>query len=411
MALNAATVWEIRPTGAQTNGSGFYNRVPGTSVDYSQQDSAQLTRSDIATDGAGTGLTSATGGFTAAMQGNVIYLTGGGATAGWYEIVTYISSNSVTIDRNAGANKTGVTGNVGGAFKLGGTLDNDFFAASQKVAGNIIWIKTGTYVLGESISTGVVGSTAAPFIVEGYKTTRGDAPVGNDRPTISMGSTFTFTSSNYYKYRNIIFTGSAADVFIGSTVICTNCSFYNTSTTVDRYAFRGPSASPLLVHCEIVSTNGYAVSFVAGGDSKCICCYIHDSKIGMRYGTAIGCVIDSCSTAGIQLGAITTSVSIYGNTIYNCGNGIDGGTSVLVNLINNIITNCTIGATWTSSTPWIYVDYNCWNNTTDVVNIVKGPNDITADPKLNDPANGIFALDGGSPCFDTGLQIGAAVGL
>jgi hypothetical protein len=65
MALSAATVWEMRTTGAQTNGGGYANLAPGTSVDYSQQDAAQLSLSDIATDGAGTGLSSATGGCRA----------------------------------------------------------------------------------------------------------------------------------------------------------------------------------------------------------------------------------------------------------------------------------------------------------------------------------------------------------
>jgi hypothetical protein len=200
MTLHASTVWEIRPTGSQSNGGGFYNRDPGTSVDYSQQDAAQLTLADIATDGAGTGVSSVTGGFTAAMVGNIIHITEGTATAGWYEIVAWTSSNAVTIDRSAGLNKTGVTGVVGGAFTLGGNLDTDFWASKQKVAGNIIYIKAGTYVLQESVSFQNSGTSALPIQVVGYNATRGDSPTGSNRPLINCGASYVVQDLGYNYY-------------------------------------------------------------------------------------------------------------------------------------------------------------------------------------------------------------------
>lgn len=118
MALTAGTVCEIRTTGSQNAGGGFYDRNPGTSVDYSQQDSPQLTLTDLATDGAGTGLSSATGGFTAAMAGNLIQITGGTLTAGWYEITAYTDTNNVTIDRSDGLSKSG-----GNGIRWGRVLD------------------------------------------------------------------------------------------------------------------------------------------------------------------------------------------------------------------------------------------------------------------------------------------------
>ena len=118
MAWNVNTIAEIRTTGALTNGAIFADLDPGTSVDYSQQNSAELTLTDIATDGAGTGVSSVTGGFTDAMVGNGIYLTGGSVTASWYQITAYIDTNNITIDRSVGLNKTGVTGNIGGALDI-----------------------------------------------------------------------------------------------------------------------------------------------------------------------------------------------------------------------------------------------------------------------------------------------------
>ena len=66
MSLNAAIDWEIRQDGSDLNGGG-YKRTAGT-TDYSQQAAAQLALTDLAC-ASNTTLTSATGGFTAAMVG------------------------------------------------------------------------------------------------------------------------------------------------------------------------------------------------------------------------------------------------------------------------------------------------------------------------------------------------------
>jgi hypothetical protein len=51
MALNAAIVWEIRTTGAQTNGGGYKTGATGTN--YSQQAAAQWANLAVTSDGAG----------------------------------------------------------------------------------------------------------------------------------------------------------------------------------------------------------------------------------------------------------------------------------------------------------------------------------------------------------------------
>jgi len=421
MALHANTVFEIRTTGAQTNGSGFYNRVPGTSVDYSQQDAAQLSLSDIATDVAGTGLSSATGGFTAAMQGNLIYLTGGGVTAGWYEIISYTNGNNVTIDRSAGASKTGVTGNVGGAFKIGGSLDLEFFAANQKVAGNTIYVKAGTYTLGEAITLAVAGTTTAPITVISYQTTRGDSPEGNNRPTLDCGTSYGITvTGNYWKFYNWIVTGTYSTVWThaagGGAAYHYNCKYTNTSATSGRIALSTTAGANSFISCEFFSSNGIAVS--CGTVSNLfINCYVHDSNIGISWtsGTQyiIGCIVDSCNVGSSPVGINLTVgiVTLFGSLVYGCTTGIKATTAGNCNCLNNIISGNTTGASWGTAEPINFWDFNCWNNTTDVSNVTKGPHDITADPLLNNPANGDFTLQGSSPCFDAGIQLGTIVGL
>ncbi|MCK9569009.1 hypothetical protein M0R72_08715, partial [Candidatus Pacearchaeota archaeon] len=100
MAINAATIWEVRTTGSSLAGGGFADLDPGVSVDYSQQPLPQLTLSDVATISANPVVTSATGGFTPQMVGNVCLLY----VPGFYyfvQIVEYIDTNTVRMDRAA----------------------------------------------------------------------------------------------------------------------------------------------------------------------------------------------------------------------------------------------------------------------------------------------------------------------
>jgi hypothetical protein len=414
MAINASTVWEIRTTGAQTNGGGFANLVPGTSVDYSQQNSAQLSRSDIATDGAGTGISSATGGFTTAMWGNCIYITGGGTTAGWYQIVGFTSGNAVTIDRSAGVNKSGATGNVGGAFKYGGTLDSDFTATNNKAAGNKVWVGPGAYTLSESVASGVAGTVAAWITFEGYNVSRGDSPQGDNRPLINCGTAYSYTINNYYIYYNLRFNGSFTSLFVMSIGICYNCRFENTRVTAGTAANIAANDGKF-IHCEAVSAAGAAFSGQTGL-SSCIDCWAHDSAIGFQWISVIESVASNCVTSGIDFsaGGLWGHV-IHGNVIYSCGIGIKSANASVPSLCvvtNNIITGCTTGASFLTANLFNFFDYNCWNNgANDVVNVTKGPHDITADPLLKDQSHGDFTLQANSPCINAGLQLGSIVGL
>ena len=118
MALAAATVWEVRPTnGNDTNGGGFVTGATGT--DYSQQNAKNTGSADKSTtDAVGIGtttLTSATANFGTTIVGNIIFLSGSGATTGWYQVVSRTNSTTVVLDRSPGTG-TGWTMNIGGAL-------------------------------------------------------------------------------------------------------------------------------------------------------------------------------------------------------------------------------------------------------------------------------------------------------
>lgn len=184
-ALPFDAAWELRTTGDDDNG-GCYD-TGGSGTDFSQQDAAQLSLTDLATSGIGvTTLTSVTGGFTAAMVDNCIQIRSGTnvtacATGGacFYEITVRTDTNTVTLDR---APDDGVGGISGGSGDVGGALASPGKAAQAMVGGNTVHHKSGTYTItstSSNISGGVVippagASDTAITRWIGYETTRED---------------------------------------------------------------------------------------------------------------------------------------------------------------------------------------------------------------------------------------------
>jgi len=409
-AIGATCVWEFRSTATanMVNGGGYTSG--GT--DYSQQDAAQFVPTDLACLDTSTTLTSATGGFTAAMVGNIIHITAGtNFVVGWYEITVYTDTNTVTIDRTAasvGLNATAGTGYVGGALSLNSTLDDEFF--DQLVAGNIVYIKAGTYTFVENVNQqGLNGTSSNPFIVEGYNSTRGDNPTTINRPTIAAGA-YEFTHGQMWQFYNLIITITGTyGLYSTNNSSAINCKSTNSSVSANRAAFTFTNQS-IIARCEGISTNGYGFYIINSGVA--LSCYAHDSSKGYRLGTSgvyvINSIADTC-TVGIDFNADYSSS--IDNTIYNCTTGIlETPSGYFEAVVNNIITNCATGMSWGTTQKRGYIDYNCWNNTTDTVNVTKGDHDITANPLLTDPANGDFTLQSGSPCLDAGMQVGVNQG-
>ncbi len=118
MSLNASQQWWIRTDGDESNGGGYDATVSGAGTNYSDQAAAQLSLTDLACLN-NTTLTSATGGFTTAMIGNVIRIASGtNFTPGYYMVTARASTNSVTLDSNPtnGSNASAGVGKLGGAW-------------------------------------------------------------------------------------------------------------------------------------------------------------------------------------------------------------------------------------------------------------------------------------------------------
>lgn len=407
MSLNTSTVWEVRVSGNNNNGGGFYDRNPGTSVDYSQQDTAQLTLSDLVTDAPGTGLSSATGGFTAAMVGSIIHIVSGtGFTPGFYEIVASTDTNNVTIDRSAGASASAGTGSVGGAVASPEEID------SVIVIGNTVHVKSGTYTLSGAVSF-TAGNIDNRVMIAGYNSSRGDTPTGNNRPLIAAGSN-SFYIGAYSWFMNFRLTiVHPSGLYLLGSVTAVNCEVVNSAGgTAIKSGISGQ-----LIDCEASCTNGTAIE--VSSSAYLHGCLVYDSIIGFKFtdneNVAIFCIAKNCSYAGVLLGATAarSNQRIVNGVLYNCYVGIrTSGISIYnVVILNNIFEGNDTGMSITGSSPLAYLDYNNWHdNGTDVSGVSKGSHATANDPQFSDPDNNDFSLPSNSPCIGAGFATRLGVG-
>lgn len=391
-SLGYSTVYVRLDDGADpdTKPTFFVAKGSGVGIDYSQQAAAELSLTDLATSGVGvTTLTSATGGFTAAMVGNTVYLDNGtNLVDGWYQITAYTDTNTVTLDRAPDDAVGGVSAADG---KVGGALDvmTDAFCA-QVVAGNTLYVKNdGTMTITEAINCSATsdGTALLPVFLLGYNSTRGDNPTGDDRPQINLSS-YSFYNADYWLTENFKMTGTASIAYYNlSYGYVKNCYFRNTSGTAGRYAlYLGSHATALL--CEARSDNG--TGFGIGNQAKAAACYAHDcGTMGfLAYSSAcymFMCLSEHCETAGFDFDTRARCILIN-CTMYKCGIGIEGDSGCQSNVVvNNIIHSNTTGLDLVTLARDGLRDFNNWyNNTADILAAFDGsglgPNSTTGDP-------------------------------
>lgn len=351
MALPATAVGEVQTGGSDTQCSGFFNSARG-GTDYTQQTTAQATGTVTS---ATTTVTATTSIFTAAMVGN--YITDGTT---YKEITAFTSGTIVTVD--SAPSWTAATIYVGGAMASPGK------AAGVIVAGNICWIKSGSYTI--SISTDNVsggryrpagGASALAFTrLLGYQTTRGDRT--GTRPAIGVSVSYAggyavYTDGNFMSVENVNVDGSGAAAgfigFSGNNVTrqyftdsckASNCTTgFSTLNNVSRcYAVSCTTGFSVIVaadNCE--SLNHTGSGFANSGCSFCKASTSGGSAKGFngctRYyhctanGGAAGIFLDqnfgpqvvvdclaSNATVGIDGAATAWSGWISNNAIYNC---------------------------------------------------------------------------------------------
>lgn len=400
MSIGATCKWDVRTGGNNTNGGGYTSG----GVDYSQQDAAHLTFTDLETkngdyDRVYSAVNNAS--LVAGCIGNIIYISGGtGFIVGWYEVTGNGDGGGdglyLDIDRDC---------NVGnendGAAKLGGGLADltvDAFL-EQLVAGHKVYIETGTYTQNAAdVNMAKDGLVNLPITFEGYKATHGDAPTGNDRPQFDMGA-FKLIFDNYISFLHLRFTSSASAAWtlaVDSPIILDNLEVINTNGTSGHALQTAQYAE--VTNCYLKALKGRGLNLGYGG--SVIGSYIQ--ALGAVYITynnisITNSIFHGTGAAGGQgiIGHATRvgSVIVKGSTFYNFVKGIEGLTGHSSVIKGNIFHTCTTGIDWQTDTGRVYLDYNNFFNCgTDVTNVTKGSNATAIDPEFTDAPNGDFSI-------------------
>ena len=326
MALNVACTLEVRTTGSDNNGGGFKTGATGTN--RSLQDAAQASLTTLSVVNATTtkvtiSLTDYT--VVAADVGNMLQVTGGTATAGFYEITAVDTvANTWTVDRSLGTAGQTVVGAMGGALATIGKA-----TAAATTGDMLIWVKaTATYAITATVTMPTAAGSQYNFRVFGYTTTRGDL----GRPTVQVSSgaiaIFTASSNNGLHAENFILDANSVAGTSGISVPGNRCFFGNIKVmNCANEGVVGGGGNILLSQCEVTACGGTtaAVSLTAVGNIHD--CWIHDntkSGVNVTGGSdaVVGCLITN-NTGASSNGIVGLLWGTFrGNTIY--GNGRDG---------------------------------------------------------------------------------------
>jgi hypothetical protein len=366
MGFSAGVTWEVRTTGSDNNGGGF--KTGGAGTDYSQQDSAQFTGTDLAATSA-TGsspvVTSASHNFVTADVGNIIHITAGtNWTAGFYEIKS-VSLNAATLDRACAsvASPTGGTWNEGGALATPGQAFGAKNSAAQIGLSNDIWIKSGTYLI-TSTTKNIAGGRCEDSYnsnspdggaetniarYTGYQTTRGD---GGTKPIIRASgissTTLWYMNGQHTLTENIEFDGNSVSAIIG----CDTADFYNGYRNVlvrncSSYGMVLDDTGCFAINCRVTGCSGTAAFRLqrqVGEKNFCIDCVADGNTCTGFYASAAGQLFIRClsinNTGGSSYGF---DFEALGCRAINCvayGNGADGFAAYFNNTIVAHCINC-----------------------------------------------------------------------
>jgi hypothetical protein len=421
VAIGAAAVWRARPGGNAANGAIFDATLAGAGTDYSQQDGPQLTLTDLAAAGSTAVVTSVTGGFTAAMVGNALRLASGtNAAVGYYFIIIYTNTNTVTLDRNPGTvAATAVSGGncrVGGAYGGSGSdpliLNDSTRATGNKmVAGN---------------SCGVYGSSGVPASPDySFTGTAANPPTSGDttggaitffgegpnRPILyrSDAEVFYVNGGEHIHFKNMYFrigAGSANRMFdTGAGWYFESCTF----DLNDQDSSALVSQPCVLLNCEFLSkTSGTPTSRTTSvlawtvnlPQANIMGCNFHD--LGGPVCTVNAATIMDCRFYKCVKEFILCSLSDNRANITIRNNTFDSGSADAVSLTTAIaVINATIldnifsnnlgssktalkltGTTALNDRMKMFLNYNdYYNNTANVSGFTIGAQDLTLDPQ------------------------------
>ncbi len=345
------TTWEVQPTnGVDTNGGCFIAGATGSDLTYPT--SSPVAYTDLVAPTATT-LTSAAHAFTTASPGNCLHIASGtGWTAGWYQIVSFDGTITVTVDRAiATLGSIGGTGTLGGALKTLSKL-NTVMAANHQA-----WMKNeAVQSMGRlDINYAQTGYSS----IQGYGTTRNDGIKARIKMTAADFFIVINTSS-----QNIVFANF--DVDCNSTCNGDGVFLQGCCVTVANLAIHGLGGHTGL---EVGSSRSVAINVdvtgVTGGiapiiihDGSCYGCVVHDGAstieaitMSSAGGGAQGPLCDGCiianmsaTTSGFKFADAQGSYTLRNSTVELVhGDCVAIATAVdqfPVVVMNNIFSGC-----------------------------------------------------------------------
>lgn len=403
-----AAVWRCRTDGVATNGGCYDSTVSGAGTDYSQQITAQLSLTDVTcAGGAATTITSVVGGFTSAMVGNGVRLrngTGANFDDGYYVVVTFTDANNVVLDRAPASGGAATLGalDLGGALEYTRTLTvmNSTSTAGLKIIpGNTVYIRgAGSYDPGAADYT----TTGFITIVSGDSTNGWVKIIGeNGRPWI-QGNGLMFFNQGTVEFNNLVFSCSSnnsgsSGVLNGSALKVLFCKVMTSNQTGMTGIVCGSGS--LIAFNEVdggrsaASSSAHGISAGANINALVAWNYVHDvGDAGITTGGAnvINNIVYKAYGASIRIGGSGFGMYVMNNTLdagLDDGIEVTGANSVLLTIINNLITNhsqaskyainFTSGTTAANDRIKQFADWNWfYNNTSNYQNVTAGANDV-----------------------------------
>lgn len=344
MAFSNTVCWEIRTTASDTNGGGFNAGATGT--DFSLQDAAQITYTDMVIGTPNTTFTSVLNSPAATLVGNIINVTSGtGFTVRRYQVLS-VAAGVATVDK-----ALGTIGSTGGNGKMGGALASITAVTSQYVRSNKIFVKaTATYVqtATATFATGAAVSNSVPYTrLIGYTTTRGDGGRATIQLSTNSGLTALRATGECISFEN--FTIDCNNLTTSTGVGGTNTiRVLNVKVSTFKTAGISNSGKSLVEDCEITGgVSGATAGIDVSNFSQVVRSYVHDNVCpGI---TALNsCIVAFClitNNTGASSDGMTIGIDshVFNNTIYGSGrDGIvglftDAGTNIQIR--NNILSN------------------------------------------------------------------------
>lgn len=410
MAVSANTVWELRTTGAITNGGGFVTGASGT--DYSQQDSAQYALTGVTSSGAGN--TVLTASAAAAMVGNIAYaVSGTNLRVGFYEVTSVVVGVSITFSTNSAGTSIASGAMASGVINIGGAQLSPGLVAATLAATNKVWMKAGSYTIDSGSVNTATGWVQIPSGItnvtwRGYNASRGDNPGIGSRPLLQASGGITTNvllaaNQNGSQVSFMAFDG-AGKAAVAGLQVTVGVAFACNGSNFTQNAFRlNEEYRCVMIGCVATScTGGATVGAFAGGGSAFYCEAYSNACAGFNFtaGTsrAVGCLSWN-NTGGTYDGFKTSNGAMFDRCVSagNAGAGFTvagtGGFAVC-SLLNCVAVNNTgVAAALSANNVFVqtFARYNNGGGITGsaVPNLIINEIVLTADPFVN-TASGDF---------------------